>query len=554
MTNNRRNVLPLIPASAAVLLAYSCRMLAMFRIGGQSLSFVRALIYASLFAVQSAAWGRSVVQEQTRRYMVSAGILMVIWSFVRTVKYEFELPPVAIRLCWYLYYLPMLFIPLMGLFTALSIGRPDCRRRSPSRVTLWLITAGMLLLVLTTDLHQLVFTFPGDVPFSLRTDQNYGYGPLHFAIIGWMCICGLAALAVMLVKCKVPYSKKYFWLPLLPMGLMFAYTVIYYVGFPWLRFWLGDMPSVISLLFASVFEACLRCGLIASNTDYEALFRTVYAGMIITDSDYRIRYISDRALPLPERVLRQTESGSLRYGDSLLLKASPISGGHTIWQEDISALLSVKKALEATREELQERNDILRDQYRRDAQRYRLEEQNRLYDLVQQETQKQLRQIDELTGRYAQAAKCGEDTRTLLFRLLVLATYVKRHKDMVVLAERIPYMPMNALHSALRESCGNLKLGGIDCNLYLPQSSASLPIRAALSAYACFEATLEAALAQLHYLLVSVTRREGVPVLSMTLDCTADLSGIFSAFPYVQTERTEDGWIIAMPMTGGAEQ
>lgn len=165
MTNNRRNVLPLILASAAVLLAYSCRMLAMFRIGGQSLSFVRALIYASLFAVQSAAWGRSVVQEQTRRYMVSAGILMVIWSFVRTVKYEFELPPVAIRLCWYLYYLPMLFIPLMGLFTALSIGRPDCRRRSPIRVTLWLITAGMLLLVLTTDLHQLVFTFPGDVPF-----------------------------------------------------------------------------------------------------------------------------------------------------------------------------------------------------------------------------------------------------------------------------------------------------------------------------------------------------------------------------------------------------
>ena len=65
---------------------------------------------------------------------------------------------------------------------------------------------------------------------------------------------------------------------------------------------------------------------------------------------------------------------------------------------------------------------------------------------------------------------------------------------------------------------------------------------------------MEAALAQLHYLLVSVTRREGVPVLSMTLDCTADLSGIFSAFPYVQTERTEDGWIIAMPMTGGAEQ
>ncbi len=552
MKSNRRKIWMAVAVGMLLFAAYGCRMLGKFDIGGQGPRFVRAFFYLSFFAVLTNSWSRSVVQRHTRQYMVSVGVLMVFWIFLRTVKYEFALPPFISKICWYFYYLPMLFIPLMGLFTALSIGKPEDKQ--PKTEVLWLITAALFLLVLTNDWHQLVFTFPVEVPFVLHSDHHYGYGRLYVAVIGWMMLCGVAMLIVMCAKCKVPYSKKFFWLPLVPMALTVAYAMAYWAGFPWLRFWLGDLPVTQSLLFTAIFEASLWCGLITSNTNYEELFKVVYTGMMITDDAYQIRYISDRALPLPEDVLRKTEGGSFRYGETLLLKASNINGGHTIWHEDLSELLSVRAELESIREELQDRNDILRDQYRRDAQRYKMEEQNRLYDLVQQETQKQLCQIDDLTDCYAEAVKLGEETKPILFRLLVLATYVKRHKDMVVLAERIPYMPIHALYAALQESCGNLELGGIDCNLYLPDSRANLPIRAALSAYACFEEVLEATLEQLRYLLVSVTRRDGVAVLSLTLDCDAALPDTLLHDSTVETERTEDGWIVTVLMIRGEDE
>lgn len=554
MGNNQKNALSVLVACLAVAAAYACRMIAMQHHTAQTFSFIRALIYLAFFAVVTASWGRCVVQKQTRRCMISVGVLIVFWIFIRTVKYEFPLPPMALKACWYLYYLPMLFIPLMALLTALSIGKPETEKNSRKSVVLWLITAVLFLLVLTNDWHQLVFTFPAEIPYELRSDQAYGYGILYFVIVGWMTLCGVVTLGVICAKCKVPYSKKFIWLPTIPMAFTLAYAVVYYAGFPWLRYWFGDMPVTQSLLFVAVLEACLRCGLIASNTNYDALFKSVYAGMIITDKDYHIRFISDRAVPLPESVLRKTEQGSFRYGDTLLLQASTIRGGHTVWCQDLAELLAVKKELESTREELQDRNAILRDQYQRDAKRYKMEEQNRLLDLVQQETQKQLRQIDRLTDCYRQAVQDGADTKPILFQILVLATYVKRHKDMVLLAERISFMPMHALYAALQESCSNLELGGIACNLYLPECKDTLSVRGALFAYACFEEILESALEELEYVLVSVTRKVGGYVLSLTLDCQGDLSGALQEFPSVLKEQNEDGWNLSIPLTGGEAQ
>lgn len=117
-------------------------------------------------------------------------------------------------------------------------------------------------------------------------------------------------------------------------------------------------------------------------------------------------------------------------------------------------MLQVREKLESTKEELQDRNELLRDQYQQDAQRYRLEEQNRLYDLVQRETQKQLREIDALRERLT-VPITEEEKRQTLLRILVLATYIKRHKDMVIAADRSQTLPLHALEGALRESCSN---------------------------------------------------------------------------------------------------
>ncbi len=549
MRHRRKTALPL--AAAVIAVAYALRMLIKLWDAPAVLGIPRALLYILLFTAWTLHAEHAVQQRPTQRCMVLAGALTVLWCMIRTVKYELVTDPAAGRLLWYCYYLPMLFIPMTALTMALSIGKPEARMLSRRTAVLWAVTAGLFLLVLTNDLHGLVFRFPEGLPPALRSDRDYSYCPLYYAVVVWMVLCGTAALIVLAVKCRVPHSRRYLWMPLIPLLLSMAYFLLYWLGVPFLRLCFGDLPTVQSLLFLAALESCIRCGLVPSNSDYDALFRTVTVGMQITDRDYCVRYASDAALPLDRADIRRAVAGGGAYDKTTLLRAQPISGGYAVWSEDLSKMIRKQEALSAVCEELQERNELLRDQYRRDAQRYRIEEQNRLFDLVQSETQTQLRRIDALTERLIRQRPPEEERRALLLRLLVIATYVKRHKDMVILAERSEALPLHALTSALRESCSNLPLGGIEYNLYAARVQENLPVQAALSAYACFEEVLEAALDTLTYLLVSLAKKQGEPCLSLTLECACDPSGALAAHGGAAVEPNGDGWVVTVPLTGG---
>ena len=320
-------------------------------------------------------------------------------------------------------------------------------------------------------------------------------------------------------------------------------SLLYYIA--------GDMTVTNCLLFAGLLESCLQAGLIPTNTGYDALFRVLSVGMRITDTDYNICYASDTALPVSVEEMRGTEDGERLLNGTTLLRSHVIHGGYIVWEEDVSELLRVKDELEAIREELQERNDILRDQYRQDARRYRLEEQNRLYDLVQRETQPQLREINELASKLCEISGDTPQRRKLLLRIIVLATYVKRRRDMTISADRSRVLPVGRLGGALQESCSSLSLGGIPGNLYLPETEAVIPIETAFAACDIFEAAVELALDTLTYFFVTIADEGGALYLRINMECAADFSAIAQRYPEAAFEQDEGGWFITERLTGG---
>lgn len=64
-------------------------------------------------------------QQQVGRYLTGVSVLLILWFSIRTVKYFIFWQPDAIRYLWYLFYLPMLFVPMLALLVALSLGQPD---------------------------------------------------------------------------------------------------------------------------------------------------------------------------------------------------------------------------------------------------------------------------------------------------------------------------------------------------------------------------------------------------------------------------------------------
>ena len=104
-----------------------------------------------------------IIERSMRKYLVGIAGLITLWSVLRGAKYiSFEETDVIARHIWYLYYIPALFIPLLSLFAALSVGTQNGVRSRRIIVPASGVTLLLALMVLTNDFTQLVFRFkPG---------------------------------------------------------------------------------------------------------------------------------------------------------------------------------------------------------------------------------------------------------------------------------------------------------------------------------------------------------------------------------------------------------
>lgn len=76
--------------------------------------------------------------------------------------------------------------------------------------------------------------------------------------------------------------------------------------------------------------------------------------------------------------------------------------------------------MKETQEELKDRKSILEQNYKIEEEHKIVEEQNRLYDLLQSKTQRQINGIEKLAEDYRNT-QSEEEKRRILARIVVLA-------------------------------------------------------------------------------------------------------------------------------------
>ena len=233
----------------------------------------RSAIYIGLIGCWGVSVRMRIVQTQVRDMLTAIAVLMLLWLLMRSVKYSLEYSYIC-RYLWYRHYLSMLFIPLLSLFVALSLGKPENCRLPRWTVCLIAVTVLLFLLVVTNDLRDPVFSFPG----GIRSDmEEYVYEPGYYTVTVWSALCALTAMVIILIKCRVPYSRKYRFRPLVPFALSIAYAAAYARGVHWVWVLAGDLTVTQYIIFTSILESCIQCGLIQSNAGYRELFEATPA-------------------------------------------------------------------------------------------------------------------------------------------------------------------------------------------------------------------------------------------------------------------------------------
>ena len=511
----------------------------------QFFTILRAAIYIGLFV----AWGISVrsriIQPQVRRYLTAVSALMIFWMTVRSIRYSLEEALWVMRHLWYLYYLPMLFIPLLAVFIALSLGKPESFRLPKWTVLLYIPTAALLLLVLTNDLHQLVFRFPEDAVVWMN---EYRYGIVYFPVVGWMVLCALTALVIMLVKCRVPNSRKVLVLPFVPVVLSVIYGALYIFQLPWLRLIAGDVTVVFCLLIAATLESCIQCGLIQSNTHYNDLLLSCTLRVQLTDPEYQRLLSSRSAEPIPLQIMRQTETGPVRLDGGLRLSGAPVRGGHVLWTEDVSELLEVLEELQDVKDSLEDNNALLRAEYTLKAREAHIAEQDRLYNIIQRETVPRIKLLAELTDA---CETMGDEAqrKQILGKMAVIGAYLKRRSNLIFLADKTPLFQEKELHLTFGESMDNLELCGITCGL-LSELERPVEARQLMKMYDLFEEIVERSIDTMSTITVWIGPADGALRITINTDSAADLSPLGS--DSVSALRDEDGeWQLCMVLRAG---
>lgn len=524
--------------------AVCSRVAARYGYCAEVLSIVRALIYIGLLA----AWGISVqtriIQTQVRRYLLVIAGLMLLWLTLRTVKYN-TYHMTAERFLWYGYYLPMLFIPVLAVLVALSLGKPENYRLPKWTHFLYLPSALLFLLVLTNDLHQLVFFFPTGV----LSTREYDYGIGYYVVLAWMVLCAAAALVIILAKCRIPQSRRYLWLPVVPFALALGYCAAYIKGVYWVWLLAGDLTVSMCLIITAIFESCIQCSLIQSNTHYAELFHASTIGALITDRDFSVACAAENARSVDSQTLMAAAESPVVTADGIRISEAPIRWGHVFWEDDISPMLAVLKELDDTREELQSYGSILQAENAQKARRKKLEEQERLYRAMQEKAAAPAVRLSNL-AKALQGVQDADAARFLLWKMTVIGAYLKRRSNLIFLADRDGMVPVSEVALCLNESMDNLRLHVRRCASRL-DFEGELRLETAAALYDFFEAAIELAMDDLSGAAANVTRKEDARVLSLMLQCGTDLTSLRAAYPDAFVENEDGVWYCTLSVREG---
>ena len=501
LMSKKRSITYLLLITAALLIAYSLRFvfhpMTEDSLLAISLMTLRWTIQVPLTVAWCVSIRRRILNTSIRKMLLTVGGLLLFWQIARIIKFDYVIVTEPIgRYCWYSYYIAMILVPLIGVFVVDHIGKPE-DYRSPVWMRYLFIPALFLLgVVFTNDLHQLVFTFPNGFE---AYNSGYGYGFMYIPVMGWFFVLALFFVIGLMVKSRVPGSKRFQAMPLL--------IAVFGIGF-WTIYSLGyiecDLTAVDSLIIIMLLEGAIQSGLIPSNMNYAGLFRQSTIAAQIVDGQQQIHYASANAAPLDKAVMEQARQQSVDLGDTIL-HSQAIHGGRIFWQDDVKAINELAAHLRDANDALGERYDLMKAEVELKERRLQAEEKSRLYDRIAQEIAPQLNKVDALLQR---SREYPEQANALLSQVCVISAYVKRRANLILLGEEKPTASTRELESCLRESLDNLRLCGVitylDCHC-----DGQSAVKQMTALYDLFEQVVEDLLGQLSAMVVTVHCAQG---------------------------------------------
>ena len=464
MSTLRKNTLRFI---AFLLLAGCANLLSRIDqpVFGKIMTASNALILFGLLLFWLQSVRMRLLPSGARRCVVAIVLLLLLWLMLRTVKYQIAGDSISKRYLAYAYWIPQMLTPSLFLMSCIRIRRGNRPGRWDDR--LLLIPGSVLsVLVITNDLHQLIYKpNTGFYKFALDTG-TYTLGPVFYLLYIWMIVTMLSGVVLLFRETghrpgKVIRSLLLvvlLWFSLVMLDLLVIEKITL------LRFF--NIPEIHIFCIRGIIEVYIRHRLIRYNENYSGFFRNLRMPVLITDRRFRPLYASASPIRADQEKLLASLTGPVALSMYQKLYGSEIRGGYAFRVEDESAVSAAQQRLLFANSLMEQENDLIRAETEQKEKDAHLQSRHRIYHEIAGELYPWQKRI----GRMLDEAEPGsEDFRDKIARISVLNAYVKRKTNLLLLASENETLRTGELYLALQESANYLTLAGLPTTVAKPE-------------------------------------------------------------------------------------
>ena len=270
--------------------------------------FLNSFLFTGRFTVFAGLilfWIRSVrsrlLPTRVRTYMAAAGILMLCLLAVQVLSTRIvgDAPGdlKVNRFTKYVYWIPQTVSPALFLMACVRIrrGRQDGKKWDER----WLLVPAVLLsgMVLTNDLHHLVYRPRADYPELTIVTGRYSQGTAFYLLYAWMILAFAVGLVLLFRETGRRPAKGIVLLTGATLAWLFM-LVMNMLVWDWLRVHQPYSTQEINIFgMLGIFEVCIRNRLIPSNENHIGFFEQLGLPVMITDRELAPVYRTDRPVP-----------------------------------------------------------------------------------------------------------------------------------------------------------------------------------------------------------------------------------------------------------------
>lgn len=469
---------------------------------------MNSVMFSANFAIYAGliiSWIRSVTQRllptKSRTYIIASGILTLSYLMFRIFKYRVAHDAAADRYADYLYWLPMLYIPCLFLMSAIRIGRGENENKRGTELKLLFPTTLLFILVMTNDLHDLVYIPNVGLSSFGMVSGTYSYGIGFYLLYIWMAFMFFAAVVLLLNITRKQPGRVMWWIIAVLLLWLILELLLVFLLHPLGMQCMYQSPEIKCFSMLALMEICIRSRLIAHNENYIGFFKQLKLSMLITDEDLKPVFQSAVAINAGEKDFENATRGPKYLNRDLKLNCGKIKAGYVFWTEDEGELHELEARLKKANDTLSEENDLIRVENELKEKKAHLDAEARVYKRINETIYKSQKRIEKLLDD----TKPGDEGFcAALGEVCVLNAYSKRKSNLLLIEEEKLPKKNRELFLALQETARFLECFGVEAAA-IGEEYTDFSISYVNSLYDTFQTLVMEWLPYLKRLTVSIT-------------------------------------------------